>query len=198
MDTRRCPKCTLTKQRKEFYKDAKRPDGLYPYCRECTKARMREYVFTQPEEVRARRTKRLKELYSNPEYRAKRLEQIRAYRRTPEGIAKRKEESRLYNLNNRQAKTLYTIAYRARKANAKGFATLDKIRAKVEYYGGKCWICSAPYREIDHVIPLTKGGTNWPANLKPICRSCNARKSNTWPFKPEVTSPGGGIVSPSN
>jgi 5-methylcytosine-specific restriction endonuclease McrA len=26
------------------------------------------------------------------------------------------------------------------------------------------------------VIPLSVGGTNWPANLRPACRSCNSAK----------------------
>lgn len=188
METRRCPKCTLNKPRLDFYKDAKRPDGLYPYCKTCMCARQRAYNKSMPEDVRKRKNKRQKDYYSVEENRIRKLQAIQAYRRTPDGTAKRKEESRLYNLNNRQAKTLCTIAYRARKAQAKGHATLAQVQARIEYYGGLCWICKAPYREIDHVIPLTKGGTNWPANLRPICRTCNARKGNRWPYSP-VTNP---------
>jgi hypothetical protein len=35
----------------------------------------------------------------------------------------------------------------------------------------------------DHVKPLARGGSNWPANLRPACKSCNSRKGARWPFE---------------
>jgi len=66
---------------------------------------------------------------------------------------------------------------------AQGHATAAQIAARVAFYGGLCWICrTAPYTAIDHVKPLAVGGSNWPANLRPACTSCNARKGAQWPF----------------
>jgi 5-methylcytosine-specific restriction endonuclease McrA len=59
-----------------------------------------------------------------------------------------------------------------------GHATVQQIIARIDYYGKLCYICKKSYGAIDHVIPLSKGGTNWPANLRPICKSCNHRKYN--------------------
>lgn len=44
-----------------------------------------------------------------------------------------------------------------------------------------CLICGKPGKEIDHVIPVTWGGTsdNW--NLQPLCGLCNATKGNQLP-----------------
>ena len=28
----------------------------------------------------------------------------------------------------------------------------------------------------DHVVPLSRGGTNHPSNLRTLCRACNSRK----------------------
>lgn len=65
------------------------------------------------------------------------------------------------------------MARRAREANAIGQASATQIRARIDYYGGRCWICRALANTIDHVIPLARGGTGWPANLRPACKRCN-------------------------
>lgn len=63
--------------------------------------------------------------------------------------------------------------------------TPEQLAARVAVYGGICWICRAnPGVEIDHVKPTTAGGPHMLANLRPACRSCNASKSDTWPFDP--------------
>lgn len=71
---------------------------------------------------------------------------------------------------------------RALKANAAGSTTAEQLQARIDYYGGCCWVCQKPYEAIDHVISLDKGGTNWPANLRPICKHHNSRKINKAPL----------------
>ena len=39
---KRCSKCKVEKPRSEFGKDKRRPDGLYPQCRECKSAAHKE------------------------------------------------------------------------------------------------------------------------------------------------------------
>ncbi|MFI1913471.1 HNH endonuclease [Nocardia sp. NPDC020380] len=50
------------------------------------------------------------------------------------------------------------------------------------YFGGRCWLCRAPYEAIDHVKPLAQGGAHCLSNLRPICSPCNLRKGDRWPF----------------
>lgn len=72
-------------------------------------------------------------------------------------------------------------AYRARKLGAPGEASPSAVRARWDYYGGRCWMCGEVATSIDHVIPLSRGGSDWPANLRPACGSCNSRKHTLLP-----------------
>ena len=40
-----------------------------------------------------------------------------------------------------------------------------------------CNVCLYDGYEIDHVIPLSKGGTNWPDNVALACKPCNRAKA---------------------
>lgn len=42
--------------------------------------------------------------------------------------------------------------------------------------GRTCWCCTAPATTVDHVIPLSRGGTNFEGNLMPACRSHNSSR----------------------
>lgn len=69
---------------------------------------------------------------------------------------------------------------RTRLALAPGECTGEQIAARVAYFGGRCWICGEAGTEIDHVKPLSRGGSHWPSNLRPACKSCNSRKRSRW------------------
>lgn len=58
-------------------------------------------------------------------------------------------------------------------------ATRKSVYAK---YNGHCAICGRPVKyndmTIDHIIPLSSGGTNEKDNLELSCLRCNLMKSN--------------------
>ncbi len=45
----------------------------------------------------------------------------------------------------------------------------------------KCAECSAEGSDLDHIVPLSKGGTHSIGNLQMLCRPCNGRK---WAWLP--------------
>lgn len=83
-------------------------------------------------------------------------------------------ESRLMKRRLQTRRARYRRAARIRKAG--GFSD-DLARAhRRALYGDRCWVCAAPAQQMDHVIAVARGGTNWPANLRPICPRCNQSK----------------------
>jgi len=62
-----------------------------------------------------------------------------------------------------------------------GRCTPEQWFARCEFYGWLCAYCTKALDrstvEIDHVKPVSLGGSGWPANLVPACRSCNAKKN---------------------
>lgn len=59
-------------------------------------------------------------------------------------------------------------------------ATKAKVWAKTD---GNCWYCGTPTNpfrnfEVDHYIPVSRGGTGELGNLVPCCSRCNAKKGN--------------------
>ena len=74
--------------------------------------------------------------------------------------------------------------YRARKVNAPGYnyTTAEHIEMRWQMFGCRCWVCGGEANHTDHVKPLDVGGSHYPANLRPICISCNSRKKNRWPI----------------
>lgn len=48
---------------------------------------------------------------------------------------------------------------------------------------GKCAYCRKILKKfhIDHIVPLSKNGSNWPRNIQLLCASCNLAKNSKMP-----------------
>ena len=66
-----------------------------------------------------------------------------------------------------------------RMAEKKGNITAKEWEEKLKEFNYSCASCGSKEKiEQDHIIPLSKGGKHEIKNVQPLCRSCNARKSN--------------------
>lgn len=66
---------------------------------------------------------------------------------------------------------------RAEKWGAPGFYCWDSM---IEIHGDRCSLCGVsgvPMTE-GHIIPLSRGGSNWSWNIRPECSPCNHEKDN--------------------
>lgn len=107
-------------------------------------------------------------------------------------LRKRKQRQR-WDQQHPDYDRLYKRGYAKFKAGLQGRCTHQQARARFDFYGGRCAYCRVPLGGFDltprpwhwdHVIPLSRGGTAWPANLRPACSACNRSKSaqplETW------------------
>ena len=67
----------------------------------------------------------------------------------------------------------------ARSKAAEGSHTSSQWLTLKEQYGNICLCCRKHESELnrpleqDHVIPISKGGSNWISNIQPLCKDCN-------------------------
>lgn len=73
---------------------------------------------------------------------------------------------------------------RARLLAAEGRFTAEDVLKIYADQNGLCASCGADIScgyHVDHIIPLAKGGSNWPNNLQCLCQPCNNRKKDKMP-----------------
>ncbi len=123
-----------------------------------------------------------RERYSaDPEYRALKLKQCaESYRRRKEKVGAYAKQWAANNPDKVRASAHRSLA---KKHKTAGTCTADEWRAIKEYFGYCCAYCLRPETgtlrlSIDHLIPLTRGGTSDPDNLAPACRPCNSAKND--------------------
>lgn len=92
----------------------------------------------------------------------------------PERVKKTKQK---WEQANPEARRQKLLRYRAKLASNEVRTILPKeMRA---LYLQSCFFCASNNQiEADHIIPLARGGRHAIGNLLPLCRNCNASKSN--------------------
>lgn len=94
---------------------------------------------------------------------------------------RRRALSKAWEKANAEARAAIASRYRARLVSAPGSFTKDDIEALLEAQGYRCVGCGCDILrrfDIDHKIPLSRDGSNWPDNLQALCHPCNTSKGD--------------------
>jgi 5-methylcytosine-specific restriction endonuclease McrA len=163
----------LVKPPEKFHRDKRKRDGLMSACKECLCEDKRRRYRENPE-MRQRRAE-----YAKRRYKTKRMNRpvtTRVYEVLESNKEKREYDRRWRQLNAERYRALKQRR-RARQANAEGYFTPDEWAGLCERYEHKCVCCGKRKSlTVDHVVPISRGGTNFIENIQPLCVSCNSTK----------------------
>jgi 5-methylcytosine-specific restriction endonuclease McrA len=167
--TKTCTICNKIKKPDLFSKARSTKDGHLYQCKSCILERVKKWRRENPELVKERR----KQTY------LKKREQniIDAIEWGRNNKDKRIIAKNKWRAKNKELTNHYTKSYIYRRKGAEGSHSLEQYKAKLEAYQGMCAYCGVNKADTkDHVLPLSKGGSNNIDNIVPACLSCNSSK----------------------
>lgn len=204
-----CKDCFKHDRRERYAAD---PEAAREIARRCQER--------NPEEARAQQRARYHDRMANdPEWRAKererqkeknRLERLKHPDRLKDRAARyrarnyervtaaQRERKRLEYLSDPEKFKARSAKQRAERLEISGEFTPLDVNAAFRKQNGCCLYCGAKIKwretqwEIDHFIPVSRGGTNDPSNIVVACMPCNRSKHDKmpWEWRPDLfTSP---------
>lgn len=94
------------------------------------------------------------------------------------------EYMKLWKKNFPEKKSACDRNRRAQKRQAEGKHTGIEIKLLFSQQRGLCVYCAKDLTgdyHADHIVPLSRGGTNWIRNIQLLCPKCNMRKHDKMP-----------------
>lgn len=186
-----CSTCSIKKPLDEFYRNSRAKDGRDSRCISCEKLRLAKWASENPDRVKAAqrrynssekaREKARRWAEQNPE----RYLQVQAdYRaRHPESVREASRKHYHSNLERSRRRVLIKKAERRTKlANNGVFKVASKEISRI--LSSPCCVCdSTENPTLDHIVPISRGGTHSIGNLQCLCASCNFSKRDSLPME---------------
>jgi 5-methylcytosine-specific restriction endonuclease McrA len=169
MEVKVCKGCGVEKPLSEYYKNAWGKYGVMGKCKVCHYLEVKRYRHTdQGKEVR--RKEGLK------------------YRQTAHGKeVRRKVHSKYFKTEKGRIADRRGQHKRRSKVQDAGTYTNEQWQERLAEYNYCCAYCYKPFPvnelTVDHMQPISRGGTNTIDNLVPACKSCNSRKNINTPLE---------------
>ena len=159
-------------------------------CKECASESNKVWMKNNSEyrkafDKEAKKKNRIKILAQKKAWRLRNLDRaLEIERRTAAKIRaidpdRYRRQSAKWAKENPEKARVHIAARRARQVAAEGSFTPKDVSALFRRQKGLCAYCFIKVGKsyhIDHILPLVKGGTNWPDNLQICCKPCNLSK----------------------
>jgi hypothetical protein len=97
-----------------------------------------------------------------------------------------KDNVKRWHKSNPDKRRVHRDVRRARMRNSEGRYTSADVQLQYKAQNGNCWWCGSPVGsdyQVDHRIPLAKGGSNTAGNIVIAHPLCNARKQDKMPWE---------------
>lgn len=163
-----CVSCKRELDLSSFNKRKNSKDGYRNQCKECRRIQLNEWRYKNPEKYRE----------SNKKFYFKNTKRFAAWRKKNREDNRDREKARYQKYHQEhkdQAKNRLNKRRSLMQQNGV-FVVLEKEILKL--YRSECACCGS--REnitMDHIIPISRGGTHGIGNLQPLCLTCNLSKS---------------------
>jgi 5-methylcytosine-specific restriction endonuclease McrA len=201
---KKCRICGEEKPLDEEHFHVREPsrDGFRNECRECFRKKQEKYNRSEERKL-ARYERESKLRRDDPEWAERQrihvrdwvarrpAEQRREYDAQPHAKERKAREHRAWVQANPDKHLQNYHKRRAREYGAEGTYTPDDLTRIMDEQGCVCFYCDESILlewTIEHFIPLSRGGTNWPSNIRLACKACNSAKHDKLPeeFTPKV------------
>jgi len=193
-ESKTCSKCKQLKSLDNFYKNKRIKGGRNNYCKPCQANYLRQYRIVNPNkdsQYKARWRNKNPD-YDSQYYLANRAELlIKMSEWRSNNLIRKAETDKAWKLANPEKVKINAKNYylrhpakqsknrqirRARLRNARIYKVTEKDFLNI--LKSPCIYCGAKGEQVDHIIPLSRGGAHSLGNLASSCSRCNLSKNN--------------------